>query len=123
MNFVFQRDRVIASTMGHAIEFKKGVPTYAPPALYQEILAAGGVPEEEIPETPETSIGVNEPTDPDERKLALWAAFEKLVLANKRGTFSAGGAPHPKVLREALGWDVDAREANLAWVEFKAKED
>ena len=50
MKFTLPRDRTIASTCGLSIEFKKGVPALVPPAMYAEVIAAGGVSEDEIPE-------------------------------------------------------------------------
>jgi hypothetical protein len=45
MNFILNRDRTVVSTLGHSVEFKKGVPTYVPPVLYAEVSAVGAMPE------------------------------------------------------------------------------
>lgn len=123
MKFVLHRDRTIASKMGLAIAFEKGVAQHVPPAMYPEVIAAGGVPESELTEAEATGKTTDEPTDKDERKLALFGLFEKLVLRNVREEFTAGGAPHGAVLTKELGWSVSAKERDAAWAEFKAGSD
>lgn len=119
MNFIFHRDRVIASTSGHILGFKKGVPTHVPPEAIKDVIAAGGMPEDETfdPDPPKGS-GPQEPTDPTERQLALFTAFETLIKRNRREDFTAGGMPHQKALAVELGWPVAAKERDAAWVEF-----
>ena len=117
MNFVLNRKHVLASTLGHAIAFEKGVPQYVPPALYSEAVSIGAVPEHEL-EQP-THTGVVEPQEPHLREAALFAAFETLVLANKSGDFTAGGAPRDKAMERVLGWPVDAKETGEIWKKFK----
>ena len=119
MNFVLHRDRTIASVMGLSIEFLKNVPTFVPPFMYQEVIAAGGVPESELTEAELTAGNPAEPLDPVNRKAALVAAFEKIVLRSVREEFTAGGAPHNAVLAKELGWSVHAKERDIAWAEFK----
>lgn len=120
MKFVLHRNKVIASVMGLAIEFEKSVPTFVPPFMYQEVIAAGGVPESELTED-ELRVGnPNEVLDPVERKAALMKAFEVIVLRNVREEFTAGGTPHNTIMAKELGWTVSAKERDVAWVEFKA---
>lgn len=120
MKFTFPRDREIASMFGQCIAFKKGEATYVPPAMYQEVMAAGGVPDEELDlSKPAPKNGVVEPTAPDEREMALFIAFEAMVLRAKREEFSASGLPHPKALAAELGWTVPNKERDLAWVKFQ----
>lgn len=122
MKFVLHRDRTIASTFGHAIEFKKGVLTEVPPLMHAEVLAAGGVPESELDLEPKKPEAVTEPTDPNERKKAVFAMFEKVVLRNKRDDFTAGGAPHGKVLALELGWTLPNKERDLLWVAYAQRD-
>lgn len=121
MKFIMLRNRVVCSTLGHAIEFKKGEPTFVPPELYTEVIAAGGAPEEEIPED-ELPAKSNEPTAPDEREMELFIAFETIATRNRREDFTAGGVPHAKVLATELGWTVPNKERDAVWVKFKTKE-
>lgn len=120
MKFVLHRDKVIASTMGLAIEFVKGVPSFVPPFMYQEVIAAGGVPESELTEEELKTGNPAEITDPVARKAALMAAFEQIVLRNVREEFTAGGSPHNSVMAKELGWPVPAKERDIAWAEFRA---
>lgn len=121
MNFTMQRDRTVASTLGHSIEFKKGVPTHVPPAMYDLVQQHGAVPDEEIPEPEETKTLV--PTDPVERTGLIQAAIEIIATRNRSEDFTANGAPHAKVLTAELGWPVDARERDLEWAKFQAAQD
>lgn len=117
MKFTMQRDRFVASTLGHAIEFKKGVPTYVPPELHQEVMNLGAEPEDELPVDVPVSTGI--PSDPIERTAAINAAFTAIVLRNVREEFTAGGAPHSKAIALELGWPLDARERDTAWEAFQ----
>lgn len=120
MKFVMNRTRTIASVMGLAIEFEKNVPTFVPPYMYQEVIAAGGVSENELTDEELKSGNPNEPFDSAERKAALMTAFEQIVLRNIREEFTAGGTPHNAVMAKELGWPVPAKERDIAWTEFKA---
>lgn len=122
MKFVMHRNRTIASLSGLSIEFKKGELTHVPPCMYDEVLAAGGVPETEIAE-PDPGEGPVEPTDPVARQKAIFAAMETITLRGAREDFTAAGAPHAKALTKHLGWNVDNKERDKAWLAFKTKED
>lgn len=120
MKFVLSRDRVISSVMGLSIAFEKGVPQLVPPYMYPEVIAAGGVPESELTETEAKGSTSTELTDPADRKTAVFALFEKIVLRNVREEFTAGGAPHGTVIAKELGWPLPAKERDHLWAEFKA---
>lgn len=120
MRFKMPRDRVIASTCGLAIGFKKGEFQLVPPAMYAEVIAAGGVsedeiPDDELPEKPPT------PEDLAEREKALFAVFTKLATRNQRNDFTAGGMPHLSVLAKEIPWEVTAKERDAAWTKFLSK--
>lgn len=125
MNFVTLRDIVHASKLGHSVEFKKGVPTYVPPALHNEVMAIGAVPEDEadlqslVAAQDQKKEAINEPTEPTERKAAVFAAFEKIVLGGKREDFTSGGAPHGKAITEITGWPLPSKERDQLWPEFQ----
>lgn len=121
MKFTLHRDRVIASTCGLSVSFRKGEPTYVPPGMYQEVINAGGVPESEIPEA-ERPVQSSEPGDPSEREMMILMAMEQIVKANKREQFTAGGAPHGKALQQILGWSVPNQERDKLWVKCQAGE-
>lgn len=122
MKFMLMRNRTIASTCGLSIEFKKGELHLVPPAMYAEVIAAGGVPETEIPED-EMPKGVPTPAELAEREAAMFKAFTAIVLRGSREDFTAGGAPHNAVLSRELGWAVSGKERDVAWAKFKAEQD
>ena len=122
MKFMMHRNRTIVSTSGHAIEFKKGELTHVPPSMYDEVMAAGAVPEEELDLDPKDPDAVVEPTDPSARRQALFEAFETVALRGRREDFTASGAPHAKVLSDLLGWTVQNKERDAAWAAFKTKD-
>ena len=120
MNYIAPRNITVASTCGRSVEFKKGVPTFAPPLMHDELTAFGIVPEEAMPE-PEDIGGVKEPTDPTEREAALFAAFKRAALRAKREEFTASGVPHLAVLAMELGWAVPAKERDAQWIKFNQR--
>jgi hypothetical protein len=122
MKFVMNRSKVV-SGHGHAIEFVKGEPTHVPPELYREVMAAGGVSEEEVDLDKPAPVPAGAPTDPTEREEAVFAAFETLVETNDSKNFTAGGVPHPKALKSLLGWELSAKERDTLWVKFKTKDE
>lgn len=118
MEYIAPRKMLVTSKSGRSVEFEKGVPTFAPPQMHAELIAAGVVPAEEMPEPP-ASDEPQAPVVPDERKAAVFAAFEKILLRNKRNDFSATGAPHLAVMSKTLGWEFgDAKERDALWNEF-----
>lgn len=120
--FMLPRNRTIASTCGISIEFKKGELHLVPPAMFDEVIAAGGVPEHELDEE-DLPKKTNTPEALAARKEALFKVFDDVVLRNVREEFTAGGMPHNRVLSEKLGWSVDAKERDTAWVEYMATKD
>ncbi len=116
MKFTMNRTCVIVSTLGHAIGFEKGVPTHVPPGMYEEVLAKGAAPDEEIPfdETKVADVSV------EDRKILLQAAIEEIVTKNDTADFTAGGLPHAKVLSAKVGFNVLADERDAAYAAFQA---
>lgn len=121
MRFMLPRNRTIASTCGLSIEFKKGELHLVPPAMYGEVLAAGGVPETELTEE-EMPKSAATPEALADREKAIFAAFETIAKRNTREDFTAGGMPHLSVLTNITGWAVAAKERDATWVKFLAKD-
>lgn len=117
MNFVLNRTRTYASTMGHSIEFVKGEPTHVPPALWAEVQTIGAIPEEEIPE--EETVKTNEPTDPNQRAVEILTAIELVATRNTRDDFGANGSPHVRALAVVLGWKPTPQERDQLWARFQ----
>jgi len=117
MKFALHRNLTVSTPLGHSIEFKKGVLTYVPPEAHDAVVAVGAIPEEELPE-PQVDSGSAEPADPKERRDAVYAAFEKIILRNVREDFAASGSPSAKALNDVLGWPLSAKERTSMWVQF-----
>lgn len=120
MRFMLNRNRTITSTCGLSVEFKKGELHLVPPAMYGEVLAAGGVPEEELSEDEKPPAAAT-PEALADREAAIFAAFETIAKRNNREDFTAGGMPHLSVLTGITGWAVAAKERDSTWVKFLAK--
>lgn len=120
MKFILNRNKTVVSVLGHAIEFKKGEATYVPKELWTEVQAIGAMPEDELPE--EVRAATKEPLDPAERKVAIFGAFEQLVLGAKRESFAGTGVPHAKALAAQMGFTIDNKERDTLWQEFKLLE-
>lgn len=121
MKFTMNRNHVVASTSGHVLKFTKGEPMEVPPEAVREVMAVGGLPEDEdFDPSPPKKDGPQEPSDPIERQIKLFDAFAAIVERGRREDFTAGGTPHQKALATELGWPVPAKERDAAWVEFNA---
>lgn len=117
MKFTLARNLTISTSSGHAVEFKKGVPTYVPPDARSEVMQRGAVPEEDIPE--DEVSGTDVPADPAERVKAVFAAFDIIVKRNRREDFGAGGAPNGKVVNDELKWPLASKDRATFWQEYK----
>lgn len=120
--FTMPRNRTIASTCGLSIEFKKGELHLVPPGMFAEVIAAGGVPENELSED-ELPAKTDTPEAEAAREAAVFKAFETIVKRNTREDFTAGNVPHATVLAREVGWPVTAKERDLFWVKFMSKDD
>lgn len=121
MKFILNRNKTVASALGHSVSFVKGEPTHVPPEMYPEVIAAGAVPENELVE--DIVKKPDHPTEPAEREAAIFDAFEALVLRNSPDDFTAGGSPKESVLNAAVGFKVPAKEREAAWTKFKVGKD
>lgn len=117
MRFKLPRDRTIASTCGLSIGFKKGEFQLVPPAMYADVIAAGGVSEEEFLEDEKP---VTPPTEA-ERQAAIFKAFEAVIARAQRDDFTGGGAPNNAAVTKETGFTVATKEREAAWAKFQAK--
>lgn len=121
MLFVSKRNRMVASTMGHTIEFKAGEPTYVPPLMHKEVMDLGidPVDDDYDPEADKKASGaVQRPVDPKELQAAVFVAFEKVLARGVREEFDASSAPHVKAVIKETGWKVTQKERDAFWTEF-----
>ena len=119
MRFMLARNKTVVSTCGISIEFKKGELHLVPPAMYAEVIAVGGIPENEIDEA-EMPPALPTPEQLLDREAEMMKVFKAIVIRNDRNDFTAGGTPHAAVLSRELGWSVQAKERDAAWVKFTA---
>ena len=112
MKFTMSRDRTVVSKFGRSFDFVKGEPLHVPDMCWDEVQAAGAVPEDELPVAEDPLAGVPQGA---ERAAAIAAAVEAMVLKGQRDDFTANGSPNAAVLSAACGFSVDAKERDLAW--------
>lgn len=124
---ILGRTRMLASTLGHRINFRKGVPIHVPPAIIEEALAMGAayVNGEEValgPDDEEVAADKAQHdalvNDPAKRGAAVIKAFKMLSARNERGTFDAAGRPHPRSVSKLAGFKVDAKERDTRWQDY-----
>ncbi len=124
MHLVMNRDITIKGLSGHAIHYKKGEPTYTPPELVSDAMAAGAVPAEGEVVTPaEDQPAESRPVPVGaEREKVIIGVFEEMIKDNNRTDFTAGGVPKDKVVNERLWFKVDRTEIKDLWYKYKAGE-
>lgn len=118
---VMNRNRTIATIYGHAIEFKKGIPSNVPDFLVAEFykhgaeLVEGDLPPElrEDDATPKAK-----PLTAEERAAKLQDAIKVVLQSKERGDFTAGGQPHARALSRAVGFEVGVKERDEAWQKY-----
>lgn len=118
MNFISNRDTVVRSLHGHAIEFKKGVPTPVPRIMHSEVLEKGILPEE----GPDQANAVEEPKAPNlapddamVRYDAILGVIKQIVTRNNPSDFSGGGHPSASAVSASVGWKTDQKEVSDVW--------
>lgn len=120
MYFTLNRNLVLASTTGHAVEFKKDVPTFVPPPMYKEVKSLGAEATEDMPEDVGAAVS-KAPEDQDERDAAIRDAIEALTLKNQREDFGASGKLNLKPLSDFVGWTVNAKERDRVMATMAAE--
>jgi hypothetical protein len=117
MRFKLHKDKTVTSTLGHTVEFKKGELVHVPKEMWNEAVAVGAIPENELPD--EETKKADQVLSADERKKLVFTAFTKLVEKNERESFTGNGAPHNKAVAETTGFPIDAKERDRLWAEFR----
>ena len=121
--YVFNRTHTHRSTFGHIINFVKGQPVYVPPVCEREATALGAEPVEgaRMDLVEDDSAVQHLPTDPqgEERTRALLACFEALENRNQRGDFTGQGRPNTKVVASLVGFQIENRERDDVWEQYK----
>lgn len=118
--YVLNRNYTHRSLHGHIINFVKGEPVYVPPVLEREVTQFGAEPVsgervdllDDLPPVPTTPQGA-------EREAAVLAAFEIMEKRNERGDFTGQGRPSPKALAGLVGFEVENRERDALWEQYR----
>ncbi len=119
-DFVLNRDYPLRSMSGHMINFTKGNPTWVPPACVKEAVAIGAQPVDGPVEVLDPEVVESIVPEGVERKDLIFAAFEDLEAKNEREEWTASGMPTSKALEKTLGFEVDSKERNALWIEYRA---
>jgi hypothetical protein len=131
-----KKTRVVASTKGHAIELpgrgsltEDKLPTGAvlsadgtvfvlvPDVMQEELVSAGLLPEDEIQEKPE-SAHPKKPESKDELQKEVFAAFDLVIDANERESFSGTGIPKPAAVEKITGYTLNNAELKDLWGKY-----
>lgn len=117
MEMVLNRNYTMSTTLGHNIQFKRGVPTHIPPILRSQAISIGAVPADgSDPDVLQDDVIANAaPIDPLERTDEVRKAIENIVRRNERLDFTAAGIPTVAAVSLAAGWKVSAREIANEW--------
>ncbi len=120
MKFIMSRDRTVVTRQGRSFEFVKNEPLHVPDFCWQDVISAGAVPEDELPEA-----DPNAPVVPqgNERLKVITAAMKDMVVRNVREEFNAAGMPDVAVLSTRLGFSIDARERDAVWAAAQTETD
>lgn len=120
MEFVLNRDYCLRSTSGHMINFKKGQPTYVPPACHREAVNIGADPVDGKVEMLDPETKPRDELSQEDRNELLYKAFAFLEKRNKRGDFTAQGLPVIGAIEKETGLDdVSSKERNEAWQTYR----
>ena len=123
MKFTLNRNKTVTSLCGRSVQFIEDEPTHVPPDMYEEVRAIGAV---EVDEGDKKDAKPGEPEEKvlssEERKSAIWAAFDKMVKNNNREDFTGTGTPHTKPLVDIVNFRVDNKERDAMWKAYKLKD-
>lgn len=110
------RDKTVASTLGHMITFKKGETVEVPMVMVRSCAEVGA----ERVDGKDAIVEIVEdikaqPIDPGERLEDIGKVLEEIVTRNDTQEFTAAGVPHVKVVSKYVGYRVDKTEVVAAW--------
>ncbi len=108
------------SGLGHSIGFVSGKKTWVPPALHQEAMKFGAVPEDKtedlgMPKQHEKPVI---PVDGD-RMESIIKACDYLQTKNSTDDFGANALPKLSAIKDIVDFDLSAKERDEAWVTMK----
>lgn len=111
---------------GHIIDYpgrtgEKMHYVHTPKEVVQAALAMGMEPRDEIPEE-EDKVVSKRPDTADAVQSQVFDAFEMLVGAGERESFTAAGTPHAEAVSNVVGWAVSKAEVGDLWVKFQSRD-
>lgn len=117
--YKLNRNYLLHSKFGHTIHFKKGEPTNVPQICAREVVAIGA----ELLEGDVVEVLDDEPVivnkTHEERLSDLFKAFDVMMERDQRGDFTAQGIPNLFALNKMLDFEVDAKERDSAWEQYR----
>ena len=110
------RNKTVASTLGHIITFVKGVPTPVPEIMVRSCAEIGAerVDGADAFAEEEKKVPAN-PVDPGQRLSEIGAALETIIERNDIDDFTAAGIPNVRAVGAEVGYKVDRTEVLSAW--------
>ncbi len=112
------RNYTHASVYGHAVRFKKNVPTVVPNVIVRECVALGAERSDGKDAIVEARPAADKaPQNVDDRMDAVLDAIESMLERNDREDFTGTGLPKVVSLTSEAGFKVDKTELNKAWQE------
>lgn len=118
--FVLNRNYTLRSLVGQSVRFIKNKPVAVPKILEREACAIGA----ELVgggEKPNVLDDEKVPIEllPDERLEKIREAFATIVERNDSDDFTAAAVPRVPAVEKITEFDVDVKELNDAWKQFK----
>lgn len=121
---VMQRKFILRTIRGHTIAFERGKPVFVPDSCVKDALSYGAeLLDRPADETTDEEALPKAPADPRDRRDAIKAVIEKMLVRNERNDFTAAGLPNPSVLNSLLGYSVHPREIADAWNDLHQEKD
>lgn len=124
MRFISTRDTIVRSKQtGHAIFFKKDVPTLVPDGMQEEVIERGISPVESdgrladagaVLDSKDVKV-VLPPQDGLTRAKAIVVVMRSLIARNNPTDFTGGGQPNATAVTAGLGWKTDQKEVRQVW--------
>lgn len=121
--FTLHRNYSMSTTTGHVIDFKKDEATWVPNVCISIAIGIGARPVDatiaEVDVLP-AEVKASAPMTSEQKQKLFSDAFEKMLLRNNRGDFTASGLPHLKQLETLLGFPVSQQERDEYWDKYSA---
>lgn len=119
-HFKLNRNHVLRTLLGHAINFRKGEPTWVPPACVNEAVAIGAEAVDGDVDVLGPEVEEKPPLAPHEREAQIMAAIERLVERNERNDFTGAGLPDLRKMNAMLDFEATKPERDMVWQKYQA---